>query len=86
MGNYLVEAELVTPAQIEVALADQRATGARLGDILVARGWLRKGTIEFIMERVVLPDRRRQEAETPSSPSTSAAAQSPRTPPPLVRQ
>ncbi|MDR5639807.1 hypothetical protein RHG98_04090 [Thermosynechococcus sp. PP22] len=81
LGNYLVEAELVTPAQIEVALADQRATGARLGDILVARGWLRKGTIEFIMERVVLPDRRRQEAETPSSPSTSPAAQSPRTPP-----
>ncbi|WP_460195096.1 hypothetical protein [Thermosynechococcus sp. FA-CM-4201] len=81
LGNYLVEAELVTPAQIEVALADQRATGARLGDILVARGWLRKGTIEFIMERVVLPERRRQEAETPSSPSTSPAAQSPRTPP-----
>ncbi|MDR7921337.1 MULTISPECIES: hypothetical protein [unclassified Thermosynechococcus] len=81
LGNYLVEAELVTPAQIEVALADQRATGARLGDILVARGWLRKGTIEFIMERVVLPDRRRQEAETPSSPSTSPATQSPRTPP-----
>ncbi|MDG2992268.1 hypothetical protein L3556_15215 [Candidatus Synechococcus calcipolaris G9] len=58
LGNYLVEAELLSPAQIEVALADQRMTGARLGDILVARGWLRQGTIEFIMERVVLPDRR----------------------------
>ncbi|HIK23836.1 MULTISPECIES: hypothetical protein [unclassified Thermosynechococcus] len=81
LGNYLVEAELVTPAQIEVALADQRATGARLGDILVARGWVRRGTIEFIMERVILPDRRRQEAEAASSPSTSPAAQSPRTPP-----
>ncbi|BCX12195.1 MAG: hypothetical protein KatS3mg067_1133 [Thermosynechococcus sp.] len=80
LGNYLVEAELVTPAQIEVALADQRATGARLGDILVARGWIRRGTIEFIMERVILPDRRRQEAEA-SSPSTSPAAQSPQTPP-----
>ncbi|URR35417.1 hypothetical protein NBE99_12385 [Thermosynechococcus sp. HN-54] len=81
LGNYLVEAELVTPAQIEVALADQRATGARLGDILVARGWLRKGTIEFIMERVVLPDRRRQEAETSSSSSASPAAQLPQTSP-----
>ncbi len=81
LGNYLVEAELVTPAQIEVALADQRATGARLGDILVARGWLRKGTIEFIMERVVLPDRRRQEAESSSAQPTSSSPQLPRTPP-----
>ncbi|WP_164920869.1 hypothetical protein [Thermosynechococcus vestitus] len=81
LGNYLVEAELVTPAQIEVALADQRATGARLGDILVARGWLRRGTIEFIMERVILPERRRQEAGAPSVPSTSSGAQPPQTPP-----
>ncbi len=64
LGNYLVEAELVTPAQIEVALADQRSTGARLGDILVARGWLRQGTIEFIMDRVVIPDRRMGQAES----------------------
>lgn len=75
LGNYLVEAELVTPAQIEVALADQRATGARLGDILVARGWLRKGTIEFIMERVVLPERRRQVSEASSSGPDAAPIQ-----------
>ncbi|MFN4067256.1 MAG: hypothetical protein ACK4K5_08590 [Thermosynechococcus sp.] len=76
LGDYLVEAELVTPAQIEVALADQRATGARLGDILVARGWLRKGTIEFIMERVLLPERRRQVSEASSSRLDAAAVQS----------
>lgn len=81
LGNYLVEAELVTPAQIEVALADQRATGARLGDILVARGWLRRGTIEFIMERVVLPDRRRREAEASSSQPHAASIPSPKIPP-----
>ncbi len=78
LGNYLVEAELVTPAQIEVALADQRSTGARLGDILVARGWLRKATIEFIMERVVIPDRRRRGQPEPpptdkARPSTNPA-------------
>lgn len=72
LGDYLVEAELVTPAQIEVALADQRATGARLGDILVARGWVRKGTIEFIMERVVLPDRRTAQLEFASAPVSPA--------------
>jgi|GEM_PF-4961060 len=78
LGNYLVEAELVTPAQIEVALADQRSTGARLGDILVARGWLRQGTIEFIMERVVMPDRRMGHPEPPP------AAQAPPPPNPAV--
>lgn len=73
LGNYLVEAELLSPAQIEVALADQRMTGARLGDILVARGWLRQGTIEFIMDRVVLPDRRlvTANAQSKSLPSKS---------------
>lgn len=74
LGNYLVEAELLSPAQIEVALADQRMTGARLGDILVARGWLRQGTIEFIMERVVLPDRRLATANAQSGSKKSTPA------------
>lgn len=60
LGNYLVEAELLTAAQIEVALADQKATGARLGEILAARGWIKQGTIEFIMQKVILPDRQKQ--------------------------
>lgn len=58
LGNYLVEAELLTPAQIEVALADQKATGARLGEILSMRGWIKQGTIEFLMKKVILPDRK----------------------------
>ncbi len=68
LGNYLVEAELVTPAQIEVALADQRATGSRLGDILVARGWVKPGTIEFIMEKVVVPERSHQHPLVEAAP------------------
>ncbi|MDS3859755.1 hypothetical protein RIF25_02925 [Thermosynechococcaceae cyanobacterium BACA0444] len=76
LGNYLVDAELVTPAQIEVALADQRATGSRLGDILVARGWLKPGTIEFIMEKVVVPERtsRHPKASSEGTPVKSTTS------------
>ncbi len=57
IGNYLVEAALLTSAQAEVALCDQRATGLRFGEILVKRGWLKEETIEFLMHNVILPQR-----------------------------
>ncbi len=41
LGRMLVERGLLTPAQLEEALAEQRATGARLGQILLGRGWVR---------------------------------------------
>lgn len=72
MGNYLVEAELLTPAQVYVALADQQMTGLRLGEILVSRGWIKQGTIEFFMEKVILPDRRQRQAQmAPTASKTS---------------
>lgn len=57
LGNYLVEADLVTPAQIDTALADQATSGIRLGEILAARGWITQKTIEYLMEKVILPER-----------------------------
>lgn len=65
LGAYLVDAELLTQAQIDVALADQRATGARLGEILAARGWIKQGTIEFLMEKVIMPDRNQVDPPPP---------------------
>jgi hypothetical protein len=41
LGGYLVEAGLLTPAQIDVALNDQKLTGMRFGEILAARGWVK---------------------------------------------
>jgi hypothetical protein len=73
LGNYLVEAELLTPAQIEVALADQKVTGARLGEILATRGWIKQGTIEYIMRKVIMPDRKNTvPPATPQKPSQPA--------------
>lgn len=57
LGAYLIEADLLTEAQVEVALTDQNATGIRFGEILVARGWIKQKTIEYLMEKVISPAR-----------------------------
>jgi hypothetical protein len=56
LGGYLVEAGLLTPSQVDVALNDQKLTGMRFGEILAARGWVKQQTIEFLMQKVVLPE------------------------------
>lgn len=57
LGAYLIEAGLLTDAQVGVALADQAVTALRFGEIVVARGWLKEQTVEFIMQKIVLPER-----------------------------
>ncbi|MEM9136959.1 MAG: hypothetical protein AAGB01_06385 [Cyanobacteria bacterium P01_F01_bin.42] len=57
LGSYLVEAGLLTPAQIQVALADQQLAGVRLGEVLVRRGWIKEETVEYFMRKVVEPER-----------------------------
>jgi hypothetical protein len=56
LGGYLVEAGLLTPSQVDVALNDQKLTGMRFGEILAARGWVKQQTIEYLMQKVVLPE------------------------------
>lgn len=63
LGAYLLEAGLVSPDQINVALNDQQATGMKFGEVLVARGWLKEVTVEWIMEKVVLPERQAIESQ-----------------------
>jgi hypothetical protein len=58
IGSYLVEAGLLTDDQVKVALNDQQATGMRFGDIIVARGWLKEQTIEWVMQKVIIPEKR----------------------------
>lgn len=64
LGSYLVESGLLTTAQLDVALNDQKmteeTTGTRmqLGEILAARGWIKEQTIEYLMQKVVLPERK----------------------------
>jgi hypothetical protein len=58
LGGYLVEAGLITPAQVDVALNDQKIMdGMRFGEILSARGWVKQQTIEYFMRKIVEPER-----------------------------
>jgi hypothetical protein len=66
LGGYLVEAGLLTPGQVDVALNDQKLTGMRFGEILVARGWVKQQTIEYLMRKVVLPEQ--QQTAKPDQP------------------
>jgi hypothetical protein len=67
LGGYLVDAGLLTLDQINVVLNDQQATGMRFGEIIVARGWLKEQTIEWIMEKVVEPERCASQKESQPS-------------------
>jgi hypothetical protein len=58
IGDYLIEAGLLTDSQVAVALNDQQTTEMKFGEILAARGWVKQQTIEFLMTKVVLPERK----------------------------
>jgi hypothetical protein len=102
LGGYLVEAGLLTTAQIDVALNDQKLTGMRFGEILAARGWVKQQTIEYLMHKVVMPEqqaakqsngrsiaahpRSNGNGSTPSRDSLSAKAAEPEASKQLVRR
>lgn len=88
LGGYLVEAGLLTPAQVDVALNDQKITGMRFGEILAARGWVKQQTIEYLMQKVILPEQealhQRSAAGNPRSAKNLDMAPGKRLPEPAV--
>jgi hypothetical protein len=72
IGSYLEDAGLLSSDQIKVILADQQATGMRFGEIAVARGWVKEQTIEWIMRKVVAPERREKQNAAASSIAPAA--------------
>uniref|UniRef100_B8HTB1 Uncharacterized protein n=1 Tax=Cyanothece sp. (strain PCC 7425 / ATCC 29141) TaxID=395961 RepID=B8HTB1_CYAP4 len=61
LGAYLVEAGLLSQAQVEVILADQQFMEMAFGEIAATRGWVKQQTIEYVMQKVILPERARLE-------------------------
>ncbi len=54
IGEILLEADLISPAQLKVALADQHSLFMlKLGEILAVRGWLKQETVDFLVEKVI---------------------------------
>lgn len=80
IGDYLVDAGLLSPAQVEVVLNDQANTSLRFGEILVKRGWVKEKTIEYLYQKIIEPERRamRQsvafQKKPPAPPPTGAIA------------
>ncbi|MGB8701814.1 MAG: hypothetical protein WCD18_20555 [Thermosynechococcaceae cyanobacterium] len=76
LGAYLIEAGLLNEAQVGVALADQNTTAMPFGEIVVTRGWVKEQTIEYLMKKVILPERRAAK-NTQSSLAEGLARQRP---------
>lgn len=58
IGSYLVEAGLVKPEQLSHALAQQKNSKLRVGDILVQQGWVTEQTLEYVVDKVMVPERK----------------------------
>jgi len=56
LGTYLVEADLITQAQVDQALQEQTSTKKRLGEILVNHGWVTPQTIEYLMKYISMSE------------------------------
>ena len=80
LGSYLVDAGLINRGQIEVALNDQKATGMKFGEVLATRGWIKQQTIEYFMNKIVLPERKASAQSKTSGPTNK------QTPPDLGRR
>lgn len=63
LGCYLIEAGLITQAQVEVALNDQKIMDdMRFGEVLVARGWMKQQTLDYLIRKIVEPEQRAAKA------------------------
>jgi hypothetical protein len=53
LGSYLIDAGLLSPSQVDVALSDQASTGMRFGEIIVERGWIKQQTIDYLHRKII---------------------------------
>lgn len=60
LGAYLIEAGIVNSVQIDLALNEQQLSQRRLGEILSGWGWVEQQTIEYLIEKIVLPEQQAQ--------------------------
>ena len=58
IGEYLIEAGLLTEAQVGVALTDQYSSTMTFGEIVATRGWVKPQTIEYLMKKIIEPERK----------------------------
>ncbi|HXC62998.1 MAG TPA: hypothetical protein VNZ67_01510, partial [bacterium] len=54
LGALLMERGLLTSAQLEAALDEQKRSGEKLGRILVSRGWVRDKDILTVLQGMMV--------------------------------
>src|ERR671934_1172721 len=82
LGALLVDEGLLTPAQLELALIDQRRSGRLLGQILVDRGYVTGLALARVLSAqhgvelrpAAVPDEEADETEQVAGPATEPAA------------
>jgi hypothetical protein len=67
LGSHLIEAGLLTSEQLETALNEQERNNRRLGEVVSSLGWVNQETVEYLMQKVVLPDRETVVERSPRS-------------------
>jgi outer membrane biosynthesis protein TonB len=73
LGELLVERGLLSPVQLELALAEQRRTGLRLGEVLVSLGYVSEAALaRMLLEQVGLST---PAAEPPTEPEPTEPEQ-----------
>ncbi len=69
LGSYLIEAGLITPAQVDVVLNDQKMMDdLRFGEALVTRGWIKQQTLDYLIKKIVEPEQQALRQVKPPSP------------------
>ena len=53
IGQYFKQAELLTEQQIQIILAEQVHTQLKFGELAIAKGWLKKTTVDFFLRYLV---------------------------------
>jgi hypothetical protein len=75
LGAYLIEAGLLSDAQVQVILADQLSTDLRFGEIAAIRGWVKQQTVDYLMDKIVVPERQRNTPTVePARPANATPA------------
>jgi hypothetical protein len=54
LGPQLMDAGLLTQAQVKVIYMDQELSGLPFGEIVVSRGWVKEKTIDYVVRKFVL--------------------------------
>ena len=79
IGNYLIEADLVSQDRIFKALEEQKITKERIGDILVRQGDIKRNTLDYFMKKIVESERLKNRQQDLSAELTNGTSNSSQT-------